>query len=99
MNFIINGGKHLWGEIEVGGFKNSATPIIASTILNTTGKTILENIPKIGDVLTMLDILKSCGSKQEWVGEYSIEIDNSDFSPESIDHVLVKKIRSSVLLF
>ncbi len=98
MKYIINGGRHLSGEIDVKGFKNSATPIIASTILNTTGKTILENIPKIGDVLTMLDILKSCGSKQKWIDEYSIEIDNTDFLPESIDHILVKKIRSSVLL-
>ena len=97
MKFIINGGKHLKGEVSVRGFKNSATPIIAATILNK-GKTILDNIPRIGDVLTMLDILKSCGSKQRWLDEYSIEIDNSEFSPESIDQVLVKKIRSSVLL-
>jgi len=97
MKFIINGGKHLEGEISVKGFKNSATPIIAATILNK-GKSILSNIPKIGDVLTMLEILKSCGSKQEWLDESTIEIDNSDFSPETIDQVLVKKIRSSVLL-
>jgi len=97
MKFIINGGKHLKGEVFVRGFKNSATPIIAATILNK-GKTFLSNIPKIGDVLTMLDILKSCGSKQKWLDEYSIEIDNSDFYPESIDQVLLKKIRSSVLL-
>lgn len=97
MKFIINGGKHLKGEVSVKGSKNSATPIIAATILNK-GKTILSNIPKIGDVLTMLDILKSCGSKQRWLDEDSVEIDNSDLSPESIDQVLLKKIRSSVLL-
>jgi UDP-N-acetylglucosamine 1-carboxyvinyltransferase len=97
MKFIINGGKHLKGEVSVRGFKNSATPIIAATILNK-GKTVLNNIPRIGDVLTMLDILKSCGSKQRWLDEYSIEIDNSDLSPGSIDQALLKKIRSSVLL-
>ncbi len=97
MKFIINGGKHLEGEISVKGFKNSATPIIAATILNK-GKSVLSNIPKIGDVLTMLEILKSCGSKHRWLDEDTIEIDNSDFSPETIDQVLVKKIRSSVLL-
>jgi len=97
MKFIINGGKHLSGEVAVRGFKNSATPIIAATILNK-GKTVLSNIPKIGDVLTMLEILKSGGSKQRWLDEQSIEIDNSDFSPEFIDQFLVRKIRSSVLL-
>jgi UDP-N-acetylglucosamine 1-carboxyvinyltransferase len=97
MKFIINGGKHLSGEISVRGFKNSATPIIAATILNK-GKTVLNNIPRIGDVLTMLDILKSCGSKYKWLGEYEIEIDNSEFDPENINQDLVKKIRSSALL-
>jgi UDP-N-acetylglucosamine 1-carboxyvinyltransferase len=97
MKFIINGGRHLSGEIQVNGFKNSATPIIAATILNK-GKTVLENIPKIGDVLTMLDILKSCGSRQKWIGEYSVEIDNNDFDPKFIDQEQVRKIRSSVLL-
>ncbi|MCL5017401.1 MAG: UDP-N-acetylglucosamine 1-carboxyvinyltransferase [Patescibacteria group bacterium] len=97
MKFIINGGKHLSGEISVRGFKNSATPIIAATILNS-GVSVLANIPKIGDVLTMLDILRSGGSKYKWINEDEVRIDNSDFDPEKIDQILVKKIRSSVLL-
>lgn len=85
------------GEINIMGFKNAATPIIAATIL-TKKACILENIPKVQDVLTMLEILKSCGSKQRWTDEHTIEIKNDDFDPSLLNQELVKKIRSSILL-
>ncbi|MBI3046515.1 MAG: UDP-N-acetylglucosamine 1-carboxyvinyltransferase [Candidatus Harrisonbacteria bacterium] len=97
MKFVINGGKKLEGEIAVKGFKNSATPIIAATLL-TEQTCLLHNIPKVGDVLTMLEILKSMGSKQRWVSETSLEIQNGNLEPEKLDQSLVNQIRSSILL-
>lgn len=58
----------------------------------------MRNIPRIGDVLKMLEILKSMGSKQKWISEDSIEIHNNDLSPEKLDQHLVSQIRSSILL-
>ena len=93
MEFIINGGKKLGGEISVRGFKNSATPIIAATIL--TGQTcILENIPRIGDVAKLLEILKGIGSKQKWLDGNTLEIQNDNLSPKNLDQDLVGQIRS-----
>lgn len=97
MNFLINGGKKLSGEILVKGSKNATTPIIAATILSTK-KVILKNVPKIGDVFVMLDILKSMGSEISWVGERSVSIDNKNLNPESLNQELVCKIRSSLLI-
>lgn len=97
MKFIINGGKKLEGEIAVKGCKNSATPIIASTLL-TDQACLLHNIPKVGDILTMLEILKSIGSRQRWVSEDSLEIQNNDLDPDKLDQGLVNQIRSSILL-
>ncbi|MBI4992091.1 MAG: UDP-N-acetylglucosamine 1-carboxyvinyltransferase [Candidatus Harrisonbacteria bacterium] len=97
MKFIINGGKALDGDIRVGGCKNSATPIIAATLL-TDQTCILHNIPRIGDVLVILEILKSIGSRQKWLSGHSIEIDNSDINPEKLDQNLMCQIRSSILL-
>src|SRR3989338_5013130 len=97
MKFVIKGGKKLEGEIAVKGFKNSATPIIAATLL-TEQTCLLHNIPKVGDVLTMLEILKSMGSKQRWVSETSLEIQNDSLEPEKLDQSLVNQIRSSILL-
>ena len=97
MKFIINGGRPLSGEVTLKGFKNSATPIIAATLL-TGQPCILGNIPKIGDVLKILEILRSMGSKQRWISDDAIEIDNKDIDPDKIDQNLVNQIRSSILL-
>lgn len=97
MKFVINGRKKLKGEIELNGFKNAATPIIAATLL-TEKPCILENVPKIGDVLKMLEILKSCGSEIKWLDNHTLEINNREVDPDSINQDLVGQIRSSILL-
>lgn len=95
--FIIKGGKKLEGEIDVRGSKNAALPILAATLLIDKPCRI-ENLPLIGDVFTMLKILQSMGSKQEWLGERAVLIKNDDIDPEKLDQSLVRLIRASVLL-
>ena len=95
--FIINGGKVLCGRVNVGGFKNAATPIIAATLL-TNRRCILKNVPRIGDVLRMLEILKSLGSNYKWLDNHTLEIENRDIDIDKLDQNLVGEIRSSVLL-
>jgi len=97
MKIIINGGKTLEGKIAVRGCKNSATPIIAATLL-TDQVCVLRNIPRVGDVLKLLEILKSVGSKQRWISENTIKIKNDELEPEKINQELLSKIRSSILL-
>ncbi len=97
MKFIINGGRTLQGEIKVSGSKNAATPVIAATLL-TKVPCILSNVPRINDVLTMLEILKKMGSRQRWLDEHTIEIINDNIDPAQLDQNLVCKIRSSILL-
>ncbi len=97
MQFVVNGGRRLRGEIEVRGSKNAATPIIASTLL-TSRPCILDNVPLIDDVFTLLKILKSMGSEVTWLGERRIRILNKDIDPDRIDQDLVRKIRSSILV-
>ena len=58
---IINGGNKLSGEIFVSGSKNAALPILASSILSNK-KIILNNLPNVKDIKTMLLLLKSLGS-------------------------------------
>ena len=96
MRFVVNGGCKLRGEIEVFGSKNAATPTIAATIL-ATQPCIISNVPKIGDVLTLLTILESMGSYIKWEGEV-LKIDNCDLNPVTLNMTLVRNIRSSVLL-
>ena len=46
---VINGGKPLFGQVEISGSKNAALPIIYACVL-VKGKCILENIPDISDL-------------------------------------------------
>lgn len=95
--FEIEGGNTLSGEIEVRGSKNAAAPIIAATLL-TQEPCVLSNVPLIEDIFKLLEILKSMGSKVEWLGERTVKIVNRDIDPEKMDFALVKKIRLSILL-
>jgi len=60
--FKIGGGKKLSGQISVHGAKNSALPILASTLL-IKGESVIHNCPDLSDVRVTLDILKSLGCK------------------------------------
>lgn len=96
-SFHIRGGKKLKGIIDVRGSKNAATPILSATIL-ARGVCMLKNVPKIEDVLSMIDILKSMGAIVSWSGVRTLTVDTKNMDPKRIDQNLVKKIRSSILL-
>lgn len=96
--FEIQGGKKLSGEIDVRGSKNATTPILAATLL-TKEECILDNIPLIEDVFTMLKILESIGVEVKWLGERKISLKADKVEPKKMDFNFMKKIRSSILLF
>ena len=59
--FLIKGPCKLKGQVLISGSKNAALPILASTILFDKAVTI-ENLPRVRDIDTMLNLLKSLGS-------------------------------------
>jgi len=95
--FIINGKKELKGEIEVNGAKNAATPILAACLL-TDQESVLENMPRISDVLSMLAILESIGVKTEWIGKHKLKIQAKNLNLSKMDKTSIAKMRSSILL-
>ena len=60
--FLIKGPCKIKGQVFISGSKNAALPILASTILLDKTVTI-ENLPRVRDIDTMLNLLKSLGSK------------------------------------
>ena len=54
------------GEVSISGSKNSALPILAATLLFDK-PVIIENLPMVRDIYTMLDLLKSLGSNIEFL--------------------------------
>ena len=90
---VINGGKSLFGQIEVSGMKNSAVAIIFGTIL-TEGKCILHNIPTISDVTASFNILRSMGACVTKIDKTTFEIDTTNIVPGSAPFDLVRKMRA-----
>ncbi len=95
--FVIRGGKKLGGTIEIKGYKNAATPIIAAALL-TDKECIIKNIPRIGDVFRMVEILKSMGVGISWIGRDALRIKAENINPEKMDFKAVSRMRSSILL-
>ena len=54
------------GEVSISGSKNAALPILAATLLFDK-PVIIENLPKVRDIYTMLNLLKSLGSNIEFL--------------------------------
>jgi len=93
---LIKGGKKLKGEVEISGAKNSALPIIASSILSTE-ECVLTNVPLLKDIQTIKLVLESMGARVRRDG-YTFAIDAKDLKSCEAPYELVKTMRASVLV-
>ena len=57
---VIHGGAALRGEVAISGAKNATLPILCAAVL-TSEPLIVENVPHLRDVTTMLDLLGRMG--------------------------------------
>ncbi len=95
--FVVEGGHRLSGTIRPAGNKNAALPILAATLL-ADGPCVLDNVPRIRDVETMLELLVSQGVTAIWNGEHTLTLDATNATSADPDPALCAKIRASVLL-
>jgi UDP-N-acetylglucosamine 1-carboxyvinyltransferase len=73
LNFEINGGKELSGELEMKSSKNATVAIIAGSLLNK-GVTTIENAPRIEEVFRLLEVLESLGVQVRWIKDKDLEL-------------------------
>ena len=93
----IKGGISLSGEIDISGSKNAALPIIASSILSSSCLKI-SNIPKLHDVSTMIELLKTMGASFTNQGDYCLRIEANNLNNCIAPYHLVKTMRASILV-
>ncbi len=93
---VIQGGNPISGTVIPSGSKNEALPVLASTLL-ASEPVILRNIPKIQDVLVMLDVLERIGSKVEQLEKGEYRIDTTGVDTWRLPAELCSKIRASIL--
>lgn len=96
MQYIIEGGKKLQGEVRISGNKNSVFPCIAAALL-TNEEVILENISKLKDVEVLIEILKKLGVSVS-AKEGTLVIKAQDIKQFSLPKDLMTKLRGSVVL-
>jgi UDP-N-acetylglucosamine 1-carboxyvinyltransferase len=94
--FEINGGKKLSGEIEVKGAKNAALKAVAAALLSREKWTIT-NFPFIEDTNRILEMVEDLGVKVTR-GKGKVEIEAKTIAKKSLDKLLTKKLRASIIL-
>lgn len=97
LQFVVEGGHRLHGTVRPAGNKNAALPIVASALL-TDQPVLLDNVPRIRDVETLVDLVRSVGAEAEWTGRNTLRIEARVVRPADLDPALCAKIRASILL-
>jgi UDP-N-acetylglucosamine 1-carboxyvinyltransferase len=93
----IEGGTRLTGRVSTSGSKNAVLPILAACLL-TDEECRLKNVPRIEDVLTMVDLLKGMGVQVRWLDPHQLLVDASTLSRADVLAGLATKMRASFLL-
>jgi len=97
IQYIVEGGHRLAGTIEPSGNKNAALPIIAAALL-TEHPVTLDNVPRIRDTETLVELIRSVGASAEWQKRNTLAIHAKDIRAADLDPELCARIRASILL-
>lgn len=88
----------LKGEVELYGAKNAVLVTIASLIL-TTGKSVLYNVPVSADVFEMIELLRNLGAVIFFdETHHQLCVDTTSLHSWSVSSEMMKKTRTSILV-
>ncbi|MFA5769985.1 MAG: UDP-N-acetylglucosamine 1-carboxyvinyltransferase [Patescibacteria group bacterium] len=97
-SYLIKGGKPLKGEVVLSGAKNVALKTIIAALM-FEGNVTLKNIPRINDVLDLIELIKSLGVKASFIEKNTLLINSSNLNNNRVDLQYGSKIRVSFMLF
>ncbi len=83
------------GKVKISGAKNAALPLIAMTIL-AKNEIVINNIPNVADINTMLKLLKLLGSEIEFQNN-TLKINTNSINSTTATYDIVKTMRASIL--
>ena len=92
----VFGANKLKGKIKISGSKNASLPILAATLLSSK-RVYLQNLPRVKDIETMINLLQSLGSKIK-SDKKNLIIDNLNQSRNFASYNLVKTMRAGILV-
>lgn len=91
--FLIEGGTPLVGDITVNRAKNSALYLILAALL-TAEPVVLREVPKLRDVLVLLEILEHFGVSVHWQ-ERDLHLHAHTLARTDAPYTMVSKMRAS----
>lgn len=95
--YAIKGGNPLVGEVEIGGAKNAALPILAASIM--TDETVyIENIPDVRDTNVLLSAMEGIGVMMKKEDRHKAMINAANINTTVVTDERLKKIRASYYL-
>ena len=94
---IINGGKPLTGEVAVSGAKNSVVALIPAIIL-ADDLVVLDGVPAISDVDSLIDIMATMGASIKRDGE-TLEIDPRGVKDMPMPYGKIYSLRASYYFY
>ena len=94
---VIEGGVPLDGTVAISGAKNAALPILTAALL-TDEPLLIDNMPHLRDVSTMLNLLMQMGVTASLDEKGGVELRAANITDPVAPYELVKTMRASVLV-
>jgi len=95
--FVIEGGHPLSGTVTPSGNKNAALPLLAACLL-TDEPVTLHNLPAIGDIETMGELLSDVGVSIEKLEPHTWRVHAREIRTSKLSRELFGRIRGSITL-
>ncbi|MBN1533526.1 MAG: UDP-N-acetylglucosamine 1-carboxyvinyltransferase [Spirochaetes bacterium] len=94
--YRIQGGTPLEGSVRISGAKNAALPIIVASLL-ADGETVLENVPNLMDIRTIIRVIEYLGARTEFDTQRNLlRIRVESLKNAEVPYELVKTMRASI---
>ncbi|KRN79201.1 UDP-N-acetylglucosamine 1-carboxyvinyltransferase [Fructilactobacillus lindneri] len=96
---VVHGGNKLTGNVHIEGAKNAVLPILAATILASSGKSQLTNAPILSDVHIMNEVLRSLDLEVKFdENQNKITVDATGSLSSEAPFEYVSKMRASIVV-
>ncbi|MBQ8821666.1 MAG: UDP-N-acetylglucosamine 1-carboxyvinyltransferase, partial [Lachnospiraceae bacterium] len=90
-------GNPLVGEVEIGGAKNAALPILAASVM-TDDTVYIDNMPDVRDTNVLIKAMQEIGVLMERTGRHSVKVNASQINNLVVENESIKKIRAGYYL-
>ncbi|CAM4339761.1 UDP-N-acetylglucosamine 1-carboxyvinyltransferase [Lacicoccus alkaliphilus] len=90
----VRGGKMLTGEVDISGAKNSAVALIPASLMASEGEVLLEGLPEISDVTTLMSLLNDLNISTDLDGT-NLRIGAEEAENMPLPNTKVQSLRAS----